>query len=104
VLWDKPDDKTKDYSRDNVRCWIMRRRSKKGGRRSENSAPTMDESAGQQLSPEEQERATLNRIMSEMGHHRGPRGGKGRPKHAAEPHHGSGQKKRRPNPPQKRPL
>ncbi|MFN7993103.1 MAG: hypothetical protein U0Q18_05860 [Bryobacteraceae bacterium] len=63
-----------------------------------------DESAGQQLSPEEQERATLNRIMSEMGHHRGSRGGKGRPKHAAEPHQGFGQKKRRPKPRQKRPL
>jgi len=42
----------------------------------ESEAHAADESAGQQLSPEEQERASLNRIMSEMGHHPGRRGGR----------------------------
>jgi hypothetical protein len=44
----------------------------------ESEARTPDESAGQQLSPEEQERASLKRIMSEMGHHGGRKGGPSR--------------------------
>lgn len=42
----------------------------------EQGAQTVDESAGQQLTPEEQERASLKRIMSEMGHHGGRKGGR----------------------------
>ncbi|HLY17106.1 MAG TPA: hypothetical protein VKR61_07765 [Bryobacteraceae bacterium] len=51
----------------------------------ESEARIADESAGQQLSPEEQERASLKRIMAEMGHHAGRRGGHARgpkPPHA----------------------
>ena len=40
-----------------------------------------NESAGQLLSPEEQEKASLRRIMSEMGHHPRHKGGHPRDRH-----------------------
>jgi hypothetical protein len=66
----------------------MRKRLDKKRRRSiKNIAQTPDESAGQQLSPEEQEKAALKRLMAEMGHRGGHKGGKTR---AARPGPGRG--------------
>jgi len=45
-------------------------------RRQDKAAQPANEFAGQLLSPEEQEKASLSRIMSEMGHHAGRRGGR----------------------------
>jgi hypothetical protein len=50
---------------------VQKRSNKKRRRTFENATEAPSESAGQQLSLEEQERASLRRIMSEMGHRRG---------------------------------
>ncbi len=59
----------------NVQCWSMRkRRIKKRQRVVKQAAQLANESTGQLLSPEEQEKAALRRIISEMRHHGGRKG------------------------------
>lgn len=57
---------------------VRKRSNKKGRQTFEIEAPS--ESAGQLLSLEDQERAGLARIMSEMGHTGGHKGGRSAPR------------------------
>jgi hypothetical protein len=66
----------------------------------ESEAQMEDESAGQQLTPEEQERASLKRIMAEMGHHGGRKGGHSR---GPKPPHAGGKASGRRRPRAKKP-
>jgi len=59
---------------------VRKRPNKKGRQTFEKTTEAPSESAGQLLSLEEQERAGLGRIMSEMGHKGGHKGGRRAPR------------------------
>ena len=59
---------------------VRKRSNEKRRQTFENATEAPSESAGQQLSLEEQERASLGRIMSEMGHRGGHKDGRRAPR------------------------
>jgi hypothetical protein len=62
-----------------MQCWFVRKASNKKRWQIEAATQVRSDSAGQQLSLEEQERASLGRIMSEMGYKSRHKGGRRAP-------------------------